>query len=486
MKRILMVGIAGSCNDFLLSLPTIKAYLSQFKEIKDNYEIIIKNYILTTSLKQIADEVVKSKPDIVCFSCYVWNMYRVKFISSLIKAENQDIKIVWGGPDITKSKYDNAEYVGLPVDDTLYGEGENSFYKYLIGKEPPEQKFRDYPSAYLTDSVPQEMFGIEGMRANIETQRGCSFRCSYCQYHKNFKSVQRRKREDVLGEIEYIYKKGIRDIRVVDANFFDHMPFAEDILSGIIDRDIHIKLLFEDNLQGDNIHLAMLCRDFIESNEYNMITIAVGIQSLNEDSLRSVNRIVNIKGYLSSCIDLFTINQVRLRLDIILGLPYETKETYLNSLRFVINKMYKGNHFICPSVLKVLPDTDMVEIAKRCNLVVDKDRQYNVIETPTLPRKGYVECLKLTTLAYKIFGSRDIEKEFRMKDLFFKIQSKLKVQRLSLLIGLTKIVEEHINPESNFRNGEFKDAENYYLRDFHKELSDEKLIEIMKQVGGID
>lgn len=484
-KKILMIGIAGSNNDFLLSLPSIKAYLMQFEEIKKEYEITIKNYFLDCNIYDIVRCTVEFEPDMICFSCYVWNMEKVKVVSSLIRSEIGAVKIVWGGPDISKSKHENGEYVGLPVDHlTFISDGEKSLYRFLLnGKEPPEQELKDYPSAYLTDSVPEEMFKIEGIRANIETQRGCNMKCSYCLYHKNFETIKYRKVEQVIGEFQYLSNKNIKSVRIVDANFFSHPQFAKDILNGLLDRNINMKILCEVNCSFITEELALLCRSFIGFNENNMITIALGLQSLNENSLRAVNRAGNIDLF-NEKINLLSKNKVRLRLDIILGLPFENKDGYLNSLRFIINKMSLGNHFICPSVLKILPDTDMVEIAKQNEMEIDKrDNQYNILYTPTLPREHMIECLKFTTIAFKIFGSRDIEKDFRMKDIFFEIQSKLKIKRMSFLKGLVKLVEKELPEDSVFLGKEFIDPENYYLKDFHKELSDAKLIEMIKKAG---
>lgn len=485
MKNILMIGIAGSNNDFLLSLPSIKAYLMQFEEIKSEYEITIKNYFINCEMKAIVRDVIEFKPDMVCFSCYVWNMEKVKIISSLIKHEMGAVKIIWGGPDISETKQDNGEYVGLPVDYlTSNSDGEKALYRFLLnGKEPPEQELEGYPSPYLTDCVPEELFKIEGIRANIETQRGCSFSCSYCLYHKNFETIKYRKVEEVISEFEYLANRNIKSVRIVDANFFSHPQFAKDILNGLLERNINMKILCEVNSIFVNQELAELCKKFIESQEGNMITIALGLQSLNENSLKAVNRTGNIMLF-NEKINLLSKNKVRLRLDIILGLPHENKDGYFNSLRFIINKMSLGNHFICPSVLKILPDTEMVEIAKEKEMEIDKrDNQYNILHTPTLPREHMIECLKLTTIAYKIFGSRDIDKDVRMKDIFFEIQSKLKIKRMSFLKGLVKLVEKELPEDSKFRGKEWIDPENYYLKDFHLELSDEKLIEIIKKVG---
>ena len=482
-KKILMIGIAGSNNDFLLSLPSIKAYLMQFEEIKKEYEITINNYFLTCTMDDIVKDVIEFQPDMVCFSCYVWNMDKIKIISSLIRSEIGAIKIIWGGPDISKTKLDNGEYIGLPVDQLIIGNGETSFYKFLTDKEPPEQKLEGYPSPYLTNCVPEEIFKVEGIRANIETQRGCNMKCNYCLYHKNFPTIEYRKVEQIIQEFEYLAFKGIKSVRIVDANFFSDKEFAKRIINGLIERNVPMKILCEVNSAFVNEELAVLCKKYIELSEHNMITIALGLQSLNENSLKSVNRAGNIDMF-NEKINLLSENKVRLRLDVILGLPHENKEGYFNSLRFIINKMSLGNHFICPSVLKILPDTEMVEISKDKEIEIDKrDNQYNVYETPTLPRDDFIECLKLTTIAYKIFGSRDIEKDIRVKDVFFEIQSKLKVKRMSLLKGLVKLVEKELPEDSRFLGKDWIDPENYYLKDFHKELSDERLIEIMKKVG---
>ena len=179
-QTIVMVGISASKNDFLISLPILKAYLNQFKDIRDKYDIIIKRYhknnvnvMEDLDVKSIAEEISQLHPDYVCFSCFVWNIKSIIEISEILRKESWMTRIIFGGAEITQESIDFGRYEDINVDYLVVGEGEKQLYKILLNEEPPEQQFNEYPSAYLNNGIDKDIFKNKDLRCSFETQRGC-------------------------------------------------------------------------------------------------------------------------------------------------------------------------------------------------------------------------------------------------------------------------------------------------------------------------
>jgi len=221
-------------------------------------------------------------------------------------------------------------------------------------------------------------------------------------------------------------------------------------------------------------------KSYLEQHkEDNMPTIIIKIQSLNDESLKIIKNNGDFETF-NTTIDSLSDKNVKLQLDILLGLPYETIESYYTLLRFIIHKMFMGNHSVSPNILKILPNTDMMMIAEEKGFKMDtryKDNQDTVYATQTMPRKHFIDCLQMTAVLYKIFGSRDINSEVRLKDRFFDLQKDLKVKRLSLLCELTDKIKEILPSNSDYNY--FEDSEKYLLSGFNEEYSDEELIKLM-------
>jgi len=229
ISTFVVLAIAGTAKDFLLSLHVLKCYLSQNKEITDNLDIIIKQYYYVTHdeiekrATEIFEEINSESPDIVGFSCMVWNMDVVKKISNKLKEKNPKIVVTFGGPEITREDIILNKFDSINVDFLLFGEAEKPFMsltEFLIGQEKnlseirglaykkkgkfichdlPDvvSEFEKLPSPYLNGFISDEILARPNIRVNIETQRGCNFRCAYCFYHKNF-SLQGNKQAGFL------------------------------------------------------------------------------------------------------------------------------------------------------------------------------------------------------------------------------------------------------------------------------------------------
>lgn len=430
-KKIVMVGIAGTDKDFLLSIHSIKAYLTQFEDFNKKYEVVTLNYPLSVDEKDVVKDIKKEKPAYVCFSCYIWNIDKIKRIRKKIK----DSTVIYGGPEISYNPDEPDDHAIL-----IIGEGEESLYQWFMDSKPPHQEYYNYPSAYLTGCVSDDLLSDKGMRINIESQRGCNFKCSYCMYHKNFDKIKYRDPRVVVQEIEYCYKKGIKELKIVDANFFSNLDFVKTIMSDLIKRKIKMRIYFDMIPGFIDDELVDLCNDYISISDKSSMIAGIGLQTLNKESLKVIGRKYNKKVLLKTIKEL-NHAKIHIRLDLMIGLPRETVESFEESLDFVIEQMRTGKHFLGLYPLKVLPGSKFEEIAKKEKMAVTIT--HDVLWTPTLEEKEMTECLNKSNLVSLIFAPNQIDNGYILPKLFFELSKSLNhSNNIETINRIMKIIKE--------------------------------------------
>lgn len=514
-KKIVLIGIAGSPDDFLLSLPVLKCYLYQNEYIKNSIDLILKQYPLISNnaedkVEEILKEIDEIKPEIIGLSCYVWNMDVMKLIIKGVKERHNAIKIILGGPEIDRKDILAGKFDALEVDFLIFGEGEKSMLKllesflgfdntnyngirgvaykknglFLCNEEAyPIEEINLIPSPYLSGYISDEILHKPNIRVNIETQRGCNFRCAYCFYHKNFPRIRYRDADVVINEIDYAYKRGVRIGRILDANFLSKKEFAKKIIKGLIKHKIEVSLFFEMLPIFLDEELAQLIGEYRRISPNNRIMTGLGIQTINQDSLAVIRRKIPL-WYFEKAFNLLQKEDVIIKSDIILGLPLETKETYFQTMEFITEKMRRGTNYLSLSLLRILPGTELVEIAKKINITIDKrDGSHFVYETLTMPRKDLLECLRINTVAFRLLSSIDIEKRMVIRDLYFDVKDKLQVTNIELLQYFVKEFFDFLkDKETNYAKPDFPDVENYACKEVYKDIPDEWLIKKLESL----
>ena len=328
-------------------------------------------------------------------------------------------------------------------------------------------------SPYLSGVVPAALLSSK-FQANIETQRGCNFRCAYCLYHTNFPSIRYRNLQDVVNEIEWIYKCGVKDFRITDANFLSKKDYAAELLAELIKRNIKMSFFFEAIPSFVNERIAELMREYRNLSPDNQILIGIGLQTINIESLQAIRRKLPIK-HFTRAFDLCSNAQVVIKTDIILGLPYETKETYMDLMEYIADKMRSGYNYLSLSVLRVLPGSELHHIAISAGLEADpNDSEHFVYQTPTMKRQDLVECMKISGVAIKLFHTLNIESRMNIRDKYFEVKDRFNVSHVRLLRHFVDFYEKFLaGTNSDFVKDDFPRAEHYWSFDMHKEISDE-------------
>ena len=516
--KIVFVGIAGTDKDFLLSSYVLKAYVSERLNDVDVFVIDIPydRYQSTSggTLKREVTRIVKNiraqSPDVVGFSCYVWNIDLIKEISNELAASRSGCKIVIGGPQISEKDILAGRLDFLRADYFVVGEGEKPFLELLKGKNPtdiksllckqngkwvyggacgPIDNLKTCGSPYLEGHVPDSLLKQDGIRLSIETQRGCNLRCSYCFYHKFFPTIRYRDPAVVVDEFVHAHALGVSVARILDANFVSDREFASAIMKGLIDKDVKMSIITELIPNMLNEYVAGLFGAYQEAHDENRIIVGIGIQSINEDSLKAIRRNISVKVF-ERAFSMLQKNNVIIKSDIILGLPKESKVSYERTLEWITEKMRHGSNHLALAVLRVLPGTEMVDIACAENMVTD-NRGYSdyVYSSPTMTREDLLDCVRLNAVANRLLNTWDMEERIEIRNSYFKTKDALKATNMQMLNYFVKVVFDYLmskgidhfafdmpNPEFYEEKAFFSDVPNRFLMEHLTNMKPSELL----------
>jgi radical SAM superfamily enzyme YgiQ (UPF0313 family) len=335
---------SGPVNEHYLpfSVGCIWAYANQFDYVKDNYEL--KDVIWRRERQQdVLDRIVD--PTIVGFSCYVWNHNWNLTLAKKIKDKYPNCLIVFGGPSISESWLENDF-----IDVAMFGEGEEAWAKLLKmhveGKDiprywnnPRQKNIEHYPSPYLTgffDKIIENNPDVSWFMM-LETNRGCPYHCTFCgwgaDYLNKLKVFDLQRVDD---EIKWAITHNIHWVFIIDAN------------SGILkERDVEIAWMIRRAIETPESKIRRVTFNHAKNlNEacFEMERIIqdwtygleIAIQSMHAPTLEASKRFNMGTNNLKKAYALCKKHGIRYYTELVLGLPLETKDTYINGLMQLI------------------------------------------------------------------------------------------------------------------------------------------------------
>jgi radical SAM superfamily enzyme YgiQ (UPF0313 family) len=529
-KKAVLLGVAGSNNAFSLSLYNLKAYALQDLEIAAAWELkVIQHPLINHDLWQertlpqinrLIDVVAAEKPDLLAFSCYMWNVKSYTQLAKGVRAVSPETLIVWGGPEMSRDWVVQGNFDTLEADFCVSGEGELTFLELLQNQthgkpslaEIPGLAFREakdqpfvvngsrapfksldaIPSPYLNGIVDDEVLGRSRIEANLETQRGCSLRCSYCVYHKDMSKISYSTAERVLKEVEYVCARGVKHLRFVDANFSSDLPHAKAVIRGLIDNNVEAKIMFELIPGFLDEELAALFEEYNELHPWNELTLGVGVQTINLKVLRLMRRGIRLAKF-EETFDLLGRHKIFAKIDLIIGLPGEDLASIERTLEYFLDRLRNSqNHLLCCHVMRGLPGTELLEIAREHDMVFSSEREtHELIESTLLPRREMLKCLRRAAIVFRLVNYEGwVHREFlsgrhaedtSLRDCFFLTRDRLGVSNTELVDRITEELIPHLaKRESNFAHPDFPFAETWWWARAKSEVSNKWLVECME------
>ena len=519
-----LVGIAGSYNAMSLSLYNLKAYaLVTDPELEDLCDIrvlqrpLIAPGTLNTDrmIDETVDLIVAAHPQLVGFSVYMWNVDAFVDICDDLRERLPGLRIVMGGPEVASDYIRAGEYDDIQADFLVYGEGERTFHALLrhlvlgeaaIGEIPGLahrttlsegftvnaqrsllQSISELPSPYLSGIVDEEVLQRHNLEANLETQRGCTLKCSYCIYHKDMPKIAYNTVQRIVDEAKFVNAHGVKRVRFVDANFTSDLPFAKEVMRGLIDAGIQSRLMFELIPGFIDEEIVELFAEYERLCDWNELTIGVGVQTINYEVLKSMRRGIKMDRFVRT-FDLLSKHSIYTKIDLIIGLPGEDIDSISRTLEYFMDQLRKSSsHLLCCHTLRGLPGTELIEIARRHGQVFSSEREpHELIESPALPRSEMLMCLRRTAMIFRlvnhegwvgrafVFGQTDGSTVLR--DRFFQTRERLGATNLQLIDALISKIGPLLPDTSWFVQPDFPYAETWWWNHSATEIRQEWLV----------
>ena len=400
--KILLAACNAKYIHSNLAVYDLQAYASDYAD-----HIVLKEYTINQQKDDIMRDIYLEHPDVVCVSCYIWNLSFVKeLMADLIKIlPGADF---WaGGPEVSydaeKFLTENSEFKGVMV-----GEGEETFKElagYYVEKNPQNLKdmtgicYRDgdqiihngWRQIMDLSSIPfiyKDLSEFKNRIIYYESSRGCPFSCSYCLSSID-KKLRFRDTETVKKELQFFIDNKVPQVKFVDRTFNCKHDHAMAIWKYINEHDngvtnfhfeISADLLREEELQE------------MSTMRPGLIQLEIGVQSTNPDTIKAIHRTMDFEKLKGIVDRIHSFGNIHQHLDLIAGLPYEDYDSFRHSFNDV--SALKPQQLQL-GFLKVLKGSHMMEMCREYGIVYKTQEPYEVLSTKWL---DYDHVLKLKTV----------------------------------------------------------------------------------------
>lgn len=387
-------------------------YLKAFTKDLD-FQGDIKEFSINDRVENILEGIIEEKPDVVAFSCYIWNMEFVNRLAELIKLVDPNIEILYGGPEVS---YEGKEFLeNHPGEYVIVGEGEKTFREFVLYKlgeekiedikglnykrdgkvvENPKRPEMDmnelvFPYTYEED--------INNKIVYYEASRGCPFKCKYClssvMHGVRFLDVERVKKE-----LKYFMERGLKLVKFVDRTFNCNREYTVELLKYLSEQDTETRFHFEvaaDLLTEEQIEI-------LNNAPKGRFQLEVGVQTTNNEVLHNINRYITYENIKEKVLKVASGKNVMQHLDLIAGLPGEDLESF--------KKSFNDVHAIRPDeiqlgFLKLLKGSSMREEAEKWGIVYSPYAPYEIIRSKDISYEELLLLKKVEAMVDKYYNS---------------------------------------------------------------------------------
>lgn len=387
-------------------------YLKAFTKDLD-FQGDIKEFSINDRVENILEGIIEEKPDVVAFSCYIWNMEFVNRLAELIKLVDPNIEILYGGPEVS---YEGKEFLENHEGEyVIVGEGEKTFREFVLYKlgegkiedikglnykrdgkvfENPKRPEMDmnelvFPYTYEED--------INNKIVYYEASRGCPFKCKYClssvMHGVRFLDVERVKKE-----LKYFMERGLKLVKFVDRTFNCNREYTVELLKYLSEQDTETRFHFEvaaDLLTEEQIEI-------LNNAPKGRFQLEVGVQTTNNEVLHNINRYITYENIKEKVLKVASGKNVMQHLDLIAGLPGEDLESF--------KKSFNDVHAIRPDeiqlgFLKLLKGSSMREEAEKWGIVYSPYAPYEIIRSKDISYEELLLLKKVEAMVDKYYNS---------------------------------------------------------------------------------
>lgn len=437
--KLLLTAVNAKYIHSNLAIYSLRAYAKKYKEHVELAEYTINNYE-----DDILMGIYEKKPDIIAFSCYIWNINLILEVARELRKVLPKAKIWLGGPEVTYEAHkvlEKHEY----IDGIMVGEGEKTFLdicEYYMDQTIAIEQIRGIsyrPSAKLginnpmngdvsqiTEAMPQEPMNMdeipfvyedmEQFKNKIiyyETSRGCPYSCSYCLSSID-KRVRLRSLELVKKELKFFIDHEVPQVKFVDRTWNCNRKHTMGILEFIKEYDKGIT----------NFHFEVAA-DILNEEEITMfnslrpglVQLEIGVQSTNVQTVTEIRRKMDFEKLSGIVKKIYAPRNIHQHLDLIVGLPYEDLTSFIHSFNDVYalrpDQLQVG-------FLKVLSGSYMVEQSVEHGIVHKEVAPYEVLFTNYISYDEVLLLKRVTEMVEIYYNSMQFTSSIQYLEHYFE------------------------------------------------------------------
>ena len=382
-----------------------------------SHNVVIKEYTINQIQDDILKDIYLEQPDVICFSCYIWNISFVKELVPDLKKILPHVDFWAGGPEVS---YDAVEFLkkNPAFFGVMVGEGEETFHElagYYIERKPENLKeirgvaFHDetkVPDIVHTgwrelmdlSKVPFAYSNLTEFKNRIiyyESSRGCPFSCSYCLSSID-KKLRFRDIELVKKELQFFIDNKVPQVKFVDRTFNCKHDHAMAIWRYITEHDNGITN-FHFEISADLLREEELA--LMKTMRPGLIQLEIGVQSTNPQTIKAIRRTMDFEKLKGIVEQIHGFGNIHQHLDLIAGLPYEGYESFHKSFCDVY--ALRPEQFQL-GFLKVLKGSHMMEMTGEYQILYKDREPYEVLSTAWLTY-GEILGLKMVESMVEVY-----------------------------------------------------------------------------------
>lgn len=342
--KILLAACNAKYIHSNLAVYNLMAHAKKYKDV-----LVLREFTINQPRDEIMKHIYRERPDIVCFSCYIWNISFVKELASDLAQVMPETRFWAGGPEVSFDAEgflsENPAFTGIMV-----GEGEQTFLElaehyvegsraladilglvYRDGQELFSTGWREPLDLSLVPFAYETLSDFKNRIIYYESSRGCPFSCSYCLSSVD-KRLRFRSLDLVKKELQFFLDHGVPQVKFVDRTFNCKHDHAMAVWTYIRDHDNGITN-FHFEISADLLREEELA--LLGTMRPGLIQLEIGVQSTNRETLGAISRSMDFGRLCQNVETIHGFANIHQHLDLIAGLPYEDYDSFHRSFKEV-------------------------------------------------------------------------------------------------------------------------------------------------------
>ena len=478
-------------SKYIHSCPAVYYLEAGLRSVMPEMNVNIIEASVNDTAEHILYSIFESKPGIVGFSVYIWNVAMVAGLCKSIRSIDPDVKIVLGGPEVSYG-IGHTHIAEADYDLIVSGEGEKAFpeaMKIIVENKKVQSKTIEAPLIESLDDIPfiyneNNITNFKNRIIYYETSRGCPFGCAYCLSSVcgkvRFLSLKR-----VFSDIDFFIAHDVQQVKFVDRTFNCNPKRATEIWKYIIENTDRSRTNFHFEIGADLLTDEQL--ELLQSAPAGKIQLEIGIQSTCENALKESSRYAPNEKIFSNVSALRKNGNINIHTDLIAGLPYESYERFQQSF----NEVYALKaHQLQLGFLKLLSGAPLNDLTEKHGYAFTSYPPYEILSNKYISYAELQLLKEVEDVVEKICNSNrfvlflnELEAHFSSPfEMFRKIADYMKEKNLLFCGVATKKLYDTLD---DFAKENGLDMSEVLLRDFYLSENSEIPPDSLKALAGL-